>query len=299
MHATLVRCLAVASITAGTSLSTLIAPAASDAVPAASATIRVAHFSPDTPGVDIYLTSFAGGTTRLWLPDATYGGVSPYGSVSPGLYVVSIRLHGTPASSKPAVSWNLDLRAGQVYTTAAVGVNKSLKTIVLHDDLTPPPAGKSRIRVVQGASRAPRADVIGSGAAIANNLAFASSTSYSIIGAGSLSLRAQARGLPNVTAAAQLPLRGGTVNSVLVLDSPGGGITLKSVLDAAGSSVMPVGAVPAGGGGTARLLAQHAWPRGWPSVGLIGAVLGGLAGLMYRGHRSSTARRDTKVLRSR
>ena len=56
----------------------LVGPAAVALAPSASATspgyaiVRGAHFSPDTPGVDVYLTSLAGGTSTLWLFGVTF-----------------------------------------------------------------------------------------------------------------------------------------------------------------------------------------------------------------------------------
>jgi hypothetical protein len=274
---TTIRRLAFAAL-ATAAVAALVPVVPASAAPEQFATIRAAHFSPDTPGVDIYLTAFSGGTTRLWVPNAEYGGVSQYERVASGLYVVAMRPHGAPATDKPAISWNLDVRAGQVYTTAAIGSNKALKTIVLHDDLTAPAEGTARIRLIQAASRAPRANVaVTNGAKIASAQAFASTTGYTSVAAGTLSLQASAVSLPAMTAQAQLPVQAGTVNSLLLLDAPGGGITLRSVLDAAGAPVAPVGAVPAGGGGSlhARFVLPS-WTWLWAIVccSLLGGGLG-------------------------
>jgi hypothetical protein len=249
------------------------APAARAAAPAGqTALIRAAHFSPDTPGVDVYLTGFAGGQTRLWVPNAVYGGVSPYQRVPAGLYVVAMRPHGAPATSKAVISWNLNVQAGQVYTTAAVGTSSHLKSIVLHDDLTLPPAGKGRIRLVQAASRAPQADVAAvNGPTVATAAPFATTTGYTTVPAGTWSLQAHAVSMPTVLADARVSIAARSVTSVLLLDAPSGGITIRSVLDAAGSAVMPVGAVPAGGGAMAP---NGPAPNG-PAPSLGGSSLGG------------------------
>ncbi len=218
----------------------------------APALIRAAHFSPDTPGVDVYLTGFAGKTARLWVPDAVYGAVTPYSSVPAGLYVVSMRPHGAAATSKPVISWNLDLKAGQAYTTAAIGSSASLRSIVLHDDLSLPVPGTGKVRLIQAASRASRADVVAiGGPTVADQAAFATTTEYTSVKAGTWSLRANSVGGSVVSAAGNVTVASGAVSSVLLLDAPGGGITIRSVVDAAGAGVLPVGAVPAGGGGTA------------------------------------------------
>jgi hypothetical protein len=61
-----------------------------------------------------------------------------------------------------------------------------------------------------------------------------------------------------------LDLPAGSVDTLLVLDAPDGGVTVRLVQDAAGPAVTPVGAVEAGGGGTAEGAA--------PSLVAAGAV---------------------------
>lgn len=251
------------------------------------ALIRAAHFSPDTPGVDVYLTGFAGGQTRLWVPDAEYGGVSPYQRVPAGLYVVSMRAHGASPSSAPVISWNLNVKAGQVYTTAAVGTNSKLRSIVLHDDLALPPAGQGRIRLVQAASRAPQAQVTAvDGPTVAKAAAFATTTGYTDVPAGTWSLQAKSVTTPSVSTDARVSVPAGTVTSVLLLDAPSGGITIRTVLDAAAAGTVPVGSVPAGGGG----MAPNRAPAHQLELSLLGllAAAGG-AGLVFARRRSPTA----------
>jgi hypothetical protein len=52
-------------------------------------------------------------------------------------------------------------------------------------------------------------------------------------------------------ASLRLDLPAGSVDTLLLLDEPDGGLSLRLVQDAAGPAVTPVGAVEAGGGGTA------------------------------------------------
>ena len=261
-------------------LSGLTAPAAATTAEP-DALIRAAHFSPDTPGVDVYLTGFAGGSTRLWVPNAVYGGVSNYQRVTPGLYVVSMRPHSAAASTPAAISWNLQVKAGQAYTTAAIGSASALRSIVLHDDLDLPPAGSGRVRLVQAASRAPIASVVAlNGPTLAAQASFATTTGYTTVPAGTWAVQARSLSAAQLQAAARVSVASGSVTSLLLLDAPGGGITIRTVLDAAAASVVPVGAVPAGGGGTAG---EQALPGA--SVGGVAASRWSLlaAGLMLGG----------------
>jgi hypothetical protein len=250
-----------------------------------TAMIRGGHFSPDTPGVDVYLTSFAGKTTKLWLSGVGYGDVSGYERLKPGLYAVSMRPHGAAPSTPAALSWTLDARPGAAYTACAVGLNAKLHGIVLHDDLAPAPSGQSRVRVVQAASRANHADVVAvDGPTIAHNVAFATSTQYTDVAAGHYTIKASAVGDSSVQASARVTLKPDSVHTVVVLDSHGSGITVRVLDDAAGASVPPVGAAPTGGGGTAGSGA------GFPDW-LYGAVPGGIAVLVTAGAAAAALRR--------
>lgn len=254
----------------------LLGPAAVALAPSASATapgyaiVRGAHFSPDTPGVDVYLTSLAGGTSSLWLSSVGYGDVSPYNRLPAGIYAVSMRPHGAAASTPAALSWTLNAQADNAYTAAAVGMNAQLHGIVLHDELNPPAAGSGRVRVIQAASRAPEATIqANNGPTVATDAAFATATPYSTVAAGTYPVTVTASGGAALTAQATVPVKSASVNSIVVLDAKGSGIDVRTITDAAGAAVAPTGAVPAGGGGTA-----DTDPLSWlPMGGLIGGTL--------------------------
>jgi Domain of unknown function (DUF4397) len=235
-------------------------PASATAAPLAPAapqnvsSIRAADLSPGTTGLDVSLTSFAGNKVSLKVSNASYAVVSRYASVSAGLYLVAIRLHGAAAATAPVLTWNLDARPGQAYTVAVVGSGGGMRGVVLHDDLTAPRAGFGRVRVIQAASMAVAADVaLVKGPALAKHLGFTSSGGYAQVRAGTWQLIARSTGQPPLTTDAMLSVTAGTVTSILLLDAPRGGLTLRTVLDA--ESARPArGAVPAGGGGMASVI---------------------------------------------
>ena len=105
--------------------------------------VRLAHLSPDTPKVDVYMTSYTRPDWKFLLKGVGYGAVSPYQRVQPDRYAVSMRPAGAPASSPPVLSTNLDAAAGKAYTVAGVGPYAALGLTVLNDDLTLPPSGQS------------------------------------------------------------------------------------------------------------------------------------------------------------
>ena len=122
------------------------APAAS-AAPAAG-WIRLAHLSPNTPAVDVYLYSFGNSHAMIVLHHVSYGTVSPYEKVTPGEYTVAMRGAGAKPSSPPVLSTGVHIAPGGAYTVAGMGPAKGLRLQVFQDKLTTP-TGKSLVRVIQ------------------------------------------------------------------------------------------------------------------------------------------------------
>src|ERR1700677_5103698 len=113
-----------------------------------TAWIRLAHLSPNTPAVDVYLYSFGNPDTRIVLHHVAYGDVSGYLAVPGGEYSVAMRAAGAPANSQPVLSSSTRVSAGTAYTVLAVGQRAGLRLRIFRDDLTTPP-GMALVRVVQ------------------------------------------------------------------------------------------------------------------------------------------------------
>jgi hypothetical protein len=237
------------------------------------AVVRAAHFSPTTPGVDVYLSPFSGSPGKLWLSSVKYGTVSPYFRLTPGLYTVALRLHGHSATEPPALQWTLQAVAGRAYTVAGVGAGASVKGVVIHDDLSTPSNGTGRIRVIQAASRAPTLTVTATqdNQVVAKDVAFASTTPYSTVKSGDLSLHAAATD-SSVSTTSTVNVKSATVTSVLVLDAQGSGITIRAIVDSSGTANTPRGPVSAGGGGTAPGMRLPGADRTAVPVGLLAMI---------------------------
>ena len=248
--------------------------------------LRLAHLSPDTPAVDVYVDSVSDPAAGQVFPAVGYGTVSEYLPVPAGTYAVSMRSAGAAPDTPPVLSATVDVGAGSARTVAGVGPFADLGLEVLEDDLTPPPAGASRLRVVAAAASAPTLDVaVAGGPSVAGGLAFADTSGYVDVPAGATAVTVT----PGGGASSELPveLAAGSVHSVLVLDRPGGGLTVRAVLDAAGPGVVPSGGVEAGAGGTA--------PSAGPTPVVLTAVGGSLvagAGLLLASGRRAGNRPD-------
>ncbi len=170
------------------------APASAQAQ-AATGWIRLAHLAPDVAAVDVYLNGFAGNLPPLVVRNVGYGGVSPYQSVPIGTYTATAVRAGAGPDAPPILTTAARIEAGHAYTVAGLGAEDNLVGRVLNDDLTSPPAGTARVRLIQGSSQAPVVDVMTThGQAIALDAGFATSTGYAILPAGRWTLQCSLAG---------------------------------------------------------------------------------------------------------
>ncbi|HKL28878.1 MAG TPA: DUF4397 domain-containing protein, partial [Natrialbaceae archaeon] len=124
--------------------------------PDGTASLRVAHLSPNAPNVDVYVDGTA------VLEDVPFGAVSTYLDVPAGSRLVRI----SPAGDVDTVVFEGDVpvAADGVYTVAAIGevgetVQQSFEPLVLEDDNSDPDAETARLRVVHASPDAPAVDV--------------------------------------------------------------------------------------------------------------------------------------------
>jgi hypothetical protein len=246
------------------------APSASAASPG-TGWVRLAHLSPNTPAVDVYLYSFGDSTAWLVLHHVGYGAVSAYEPLASGDYTVAMRAAGAAATSKPVLSTSIVVAAGHAYTVAGLGPESGLRLQVLDDRLTTP-SGEALVRVIQASLREHVVSVTDGGGTVASNLSFASVSSYRGVSAATVTVHVT--GATEATSAT-VTLGAGTVHTLVVLDGANG-LTVDNIMDAAGSAVAPSGGAATGFGGTAPRVPS---PLLWLlliGAGCVAAVGGGL-----------------------
>jgi len=259
----------------------LAAPAASAAVAgSASATapasspvgwLRLAHLSPNTPAVDVYLYSFGNPSALVVVKHVTYGTVSAYQPVKVGEYTVAMRGAGAPASSKPVLSTTVNIAEGKTYTVAGMGPASGLRLQILRDRLTTP-RGKALVRVIQASLQQHKVTVTAGSDVLAQSLAFASVTSYQVVSPGTWKVRAAGE---TGSATQSIHLAADTIHTLVILDDPGK-LSIDNLLDAAGSRVLPDGAAATGFGGTAAVPGSSLIP--W-LITLAAGLLASAAGI--------------------
>ena len=247
--------------------------------------VRLAHLSPNTPPVDVYLYSYGKPNAMIVLHHVSYGTVSGYERVPHGEYTVAMRGVGASPSSTPVLSNNLMVHPGHAYTVAGMGPFKALRLQVLDDQLTTP-RGKSLVRVIQASLKEHHVTVTAGRATLANNLAFASVTGFGTDRPGTWMVHAKGG---TESWAGQVKLTPGTIHTLVVLDSSSG-LKVTDLTDAAGSSVLPNGGAATGFGGTAP--APGSSPLPWLAALVAGALLA-LAGA-YRLRRVRAVARHAR-----
>ena len=244
--------------------------------------LRLAHLSPNTPAVDVYLYSFGNPNARIVLKHVAYGTVSPYEQVPSGGYTVAMRGAGAPASSKPVLSTTIGVATGHAYTVAGMGPESGLRLQILSDRLVTP-HGRALVRVIQASLNQQQVTVTAAGHVLANKLAFSKVTAYRSVAPGAWTVHAAGE---SETTNANINLAAGTIYTLVVLDDPGH-LTIDALEDAAGSRVAPSGAPTTGFGGTAPRPGGPLLP--WLVTGAAGLLLasGGAVRLLRKPRRAA------------
>ncbi|HUA27565.1 MAG TPA: DUF4397 domain-containing protein [Streptosporangiaceae bacterium] len=263
----LTRLITAAGLVAGTAG---LLGAGASAASAATGTgyLRLAHLSPNTPAVDVYLYSFGDPSAMVVLHHVAYGDVSPYQAVASGEYTVAMRAAGAAASAKPVLSTTIDVVSGDAYTVAGMGPFNGIRLQVINDRLRTP-ADKSLVRVIQASMHQAKVTVTAGSKTLGSNLAFTTVTHYKTVNPGTTTVSATG---PTEHGSGVFTLQADTIYTFVVLDDSGQ-LKITGLVDSSGSQAMPQGAAATGFGGTA--------PR--PGDGLLPWVAAAAAGLLIAG----------------
>ena len=279
------RLAAVLGLAAGTVALAVPVASAAPAAPAKAKVgwIRLAHFSPDTPAVDVYLYSFGNPNAKIVLQHVTYGTVSPYEAVPSGEYTVAMRGAGAKPSSKPVLSTTVNIATGQAYTVAGMGPFSGIRLQILPDSLVTP-KGKAMIRVIQASLHEHTVKFTADGKTVAEHLKFGDYTSYMVVKPGAGQVKAVGSSL---TALDNVDVKAETIHTFVVLDNPGT-LAIDNLVDAAGSHEVPTGNPNTGLGGTAAVAGSSMTP--WLAVVAAGLLVTAAGAGRFRRLRR-TARR--------
>ncbi len=207
--------------------------------------LRLAHLSPNTPAVDMYVTGPNLPLTKA-AADVSYRAVSPYLTEPAGTYRIQGRPAGAPASSPPLFDVAVDLPAGsaQTATFVDIGPNGATQAQVLDDDTAPAAAGSGALRIVQAAAEVGPLDVQASDPSgkdadipLAHTLFYGSATPYATVAAHPWSVRLTSRTGKETTL--QVPVTSTSVASLVVTRGADGDLAAQLVPDAASAAGVP------------------------------------------------------------
>jgi hypothetical protein len=197
------------------------------------AKVRVAHFSPDAPAVDVYAN---GGAI---LSDVPFGVISEYLEVPGGTYTIEVVAAGAdPADGAVIGPVDLEFGAGTMTTVAATNTLENIEAQVIAD-APMPQDGIAQVRVVHFSADAPAVDIaLDGGDVVVENLEYPNATeAYLDLPEGEYDLEIRPTGTTDVAFDIDpLDLPGDTSFTVFAIGSlADGSFTVLPVIDASGA----------------------------------------------------------------
>lgn len=174
-----------------------------------SASVRVAHLSPDAPAVDVWVNG-----TRA-LTGVVFKDVSNYVSIPSGS--TNFRVTPANATTPVVIDATVNLNDGGNYTVAATGFLASIQPIVLEDDRGT--TGQSKVRFVHASPDTPAVDIaVTGGPVLFSNVSFQQASGYPQVAPSTYDLEARPAGT-NVVALSvpDVTLRSGTNYTVFAV----------------------------------------------------------------------------------
>ena len=141
--------------------------------------LRALHASPDAPAVDVYVDGLPA------ITNLSYAQISDHTELSVGCHNVSVFPAGLGAQGSPVITVDVDLRAGQDYTAAAIGRLENLTALVLLDSTSMPGPNMAKARALHASPDAPAVDVaILGGPTLFRNIGFGQATPFEEVSSG-------------------------------------------------------------------------------------------------------------------
>jgi hypothetical protein len=244
----------------------------------APAHVRVAHLSPDTPGVDVYVDGSQA------VGNMGFETVTDYLEVPAGEHLVELRPSGAAPASTPVWSGRVTLVAGTYYTAAGLGPRAQLTAKLFTDSMTMPPAGQASVRFINATVGAPAVDVAFAGSTLAfDDAPFATPTDYRNVLPGRYDVSLEDGSGRSLVGSQFIMLSPGVTYTVAAIGGEGTSPRLLPIVDARAAASPPSGGLATGAGGTAPR-PQPSQDTAWHvAIGIVVAVaLLGIAGLAGR-----------------
>ena len=196
------------------------------------AKVRIGHFSPDAPAVDIY----ANGAIFAGLEGVEFGTLSDYIEVPADTYSIAVVVADQdPVDATVIGPADITLEEGSKSTIAATGFVADIAPVILNDNVETE-EGQAQVRIVHFSPDAPAVDVAPDGAdALLTDLAFPTDTGYVALDEGEYDLEVRVAGTDTVAIQLDpIALAGDTAYSVFAIGSlDGETLTVLPAVDSA------------------------------------------------------------------
>ncbi len=215
----------------------LVLPAAAQSD---TARVRFVHAAPDMPPVDVFVDG------KIVLRSVDFPLISDYLEAQAGSHQVVFAPAGQPVS-EAIITAQPTFEAGKAHTVVAVGL-ADVTAVVFTDDLSTPPAGKARVRLIHASPDAPRVDVeVIDGPMLFRSISFARASDYQEVDAGTYNLRVLAEGTHTVMVQLrETQFEAGTIYDVIAVGRLADmGVQVGTYTPSGDSRTTADGAVPA------------------------------------------------------
>lgn len=199
------------------------------AAPSSTAQLRVVHASPDAPDVDVIVDGAPA------LTNVPFGAASPDLNVPAGTRELQVRAAGTNTT---VIDPDASLTAGAAYTVLATGLVADIAPLVLEGDLTAPPSGNAKVRLVHAAPSAgtvdiyvttPTADLATATPTLAA-VPFRAASDYLPVPPGTYRVRVTPTGTTTVAIDVTATRAAGRIRTAVAVDADGGGAPFSALL---------------------------------------------------------------------
>lgn len=182
------------------------------------AKLRAYHASPNAPNVDILLDN------TVVAPNVAYLSAFGFANVPAGARNVKVNAAGT---STTVINVTPTLAAGRAYTAYAVGFLANIEALLVEDNLTLPPGGQTKIRVIHGSPDAPVVDVLANDNRVLANVPFKTASDYLTVPAGTYTFKVNVAGTTTTATQATVTLAANKIYTAIAVGSVAANATNK------------------------------------------------------------------------
>ncbi|WP_256011359.1 DUF4397 domain-containing protein [Desertivirga xinjiangensis] len=183
------------------------------------ANIQVIHSAEGTGRVELYLDNQKVNNSAV-----AYAQSSGYLRTTTGAKTAEIKLEG---STQVVSSTNVNFESGKNYTIYVTNSGTAASTVTTSDNTTKPTAGNAKVRFVNLSALLSNATImLDNSLSLSGNLAFGSTTDYSVVSAGEHNFKATAASNANISTNKTFSVQDGKVYTIYLMGTTDLGLNI-------------------------------------------------------------------------